>query len=123
MRADNPHERLTQDALTGLPNEQLFRAHLAAEFGRAREQERNGALLAVRVDDIIAINARHGRSGGDDALRAVGAVMESHRSSQGGADHVVFKLAGPLFGYSLPTCTAPEARAAAEAIHEKVQAS
>jgi diguanylate cyclase (GGDEF)-like protein len=123
MRADNPHERLTQDALTGLPNEQLFRAHLAAEFGRAREQERNGALLVVRVDGIVAINARHGRSGGDEALRAVAAVMESHRSSQGDTDHVVFKLAGPLFGYSMPSCTAPEARSAAEAIHEKVQGS
>jgi diguanylate cyclase (GGDEF)-like protein len=128
MRADNPHERLTQDALTGLPNEQLFRAHLAAEFGRAREQERNGALLVVRVDTIVAINARHGRSGGDEALRAIAAVMESYRSGQGQAsqgreDQVVFKLAGPLFGYSMPSCTAPEARAAAEAIHEKVQGS
>jgi diguanylate cyclase (GGDEF)-like protein len=123
MRADNTQERLTRDALTGLPNEQLFHAHLAAEFGRAREQERNGALLLVRLDDIVAINARHGRSGGDEALRAVAAALESHRVGPGREDHVVFKIAGPLFGYSLPSCTAPDARAAAEAIHEKVLAS
>ncbi len=117
------HERLTRDPLTGLPGEHLFRDHVAAAFGRAREQERNGALLLVRLDDIIAINTQHGRAGGDDALRAVAHILESWGSGAGRESHVAFKLGGPLFGYSIPACTAAEARAAAEALHETVQAS
>jgi diguanylate cyclase (GGDEF)-like protein len=112
-----------RDALTGLPNEQIFRGHLAGEFARAREQERNGAFLAVRLDDIIAINAQHGRAGGDEALRAVANILEGYRAGPGRESHAAFKLGGPLFGYSIPACTAPEARTAAEEIHDRVQIS
>ena len=117
------NERLTRDPLTGLPNEQVFKPHLWSEFARAREQEKNGALLIIRLDDIIAINAMRGRTGGDEALRAVAYILENVRAAPERHIHVAFKLAGPLFGYLMPACSAPEARAAAEDIHEKVRRS
>jgi diguanylate cyclase (GGDEF)-like protein len=116
-------ERLTHDPLTGLPNEHLFRLQLPREFSRARERERNGAFLAVRLDDIVALNDKYGRAGGDEALRAVAYILQNVRAGAGREPHVIFKLGGPLFGYYLPECSAPEARGTAEEIHEKVQQS
>ena len=116
-------ERLVRDLLTGLPNEHLFRLQLPVEFSRARERERNGALLAVKLDDIASLNERHGRSGGDEALRAVASILASLRARPGRETHVVFRLTGSMFGYFIPECSAPEARAAAEEVHEQVQQS
>jgi diguanylate cyclase (GGDEF)-like protein len=116
-------ERLTHDPLTGLPNEHLFRLQLPREFSRARERERNGAFLAVRLDEIVALNDKYGRAGGDEALRAVAYILQNVRAGAGREPHVIFKLGGPLFGYYLPECSAPEARGTAEEIHEKVQQS
>ena len=79
--APSGEERLTVDPLTGLRNEHLFRLRLPAEFAAAREKETNAALLAVKLDNILDINARHGRAGGDEALRAVAYVLENYRSA------------------------------------------
>jgi diguanylate cyclase (GGDEF)-like protein len=116
-------ERLTRDLLTGLPSEHFFRLQLPVEFARARERERNGAFLAVKLDGIAQINERHGRSGGDEALQAVAYILSSLRSRGGRETHAVFRLTGSMFGYFIPECSAPEARTAAEEIHEQVQQS
>ena len=113
-------DRLTFDSLTGLRNEHLFRLQLPMEFSRARDGEANGALVAIRLDNILAINAQHGRSGGDEALRAVAYILENSRSSPGKESHLVFKLSGPVFGYYIPACSAPEGRAIAEEIRDRV---
>ncbi len=114
---------LARDPVSGLPSQQPFRAHLAAAFDRAREQERNGALLAVRLDGIQAINAVQGRQSGDEALRAIAYLLESFRSGPGREGCGLFHLGGPLFACVLPACTAAEARSAAEQIHDAVQTS
>ena len=116
-------ERYLPDPLTGLPDEHLFRLQLPLEFARARDREANAALLAVRLDGIVAINDRHGRASGDEAIRAVADVLQGIRAGAGREAHHLFKLGGPLFGYYLPEAGAPEARAVAEEIHEKVQQS
>jgi diguanylate cyclase (GGDEF)-like protein len=116
-------ERFTRDALTGLPNEHLFRLQLPMEFDRAREQETNAAFLVIKVDEIVAINEKYGRSSGDEALRAVAYVLENVRAGPDRQSHVVFRLGGPSFGYYLPQCSAPQARALAEEIRDKVQLS
>ena len=116
-------ERFLRDPLTGLPDEHLFRRQLPLEFARARDRERNAALLAIRVDDIVTINDKYGRAGGDEAIRAVANLIQSVRAGIGRETHLVFKLGGALFGYYLPEAGSPEARAIAEEIHEKVQQS
>jgi diguanylate cyclase (GGDEF)-like protein len=115
--------RLFRDPLTQLPNEHLFRHRLPAEFEWARDRESNGALLALRLDGIAAINAAHGRSGGDEALRAVASVLERHRAGAGRESHSAARLTGSLFGYCIPSCSAAEARAAADEIRGMVQKS
>lgn len=116
-------DRLFRDPLTGLPSEHLFHHLLPDEFGRARDKEANGAFLAVKLDNILAINSLNGRTGGDEALRAVASVLENYRAGAGRESHVAFRLAGPLFGYSLPACSAPQAKSAADDIRRLVQQS
>jgi diguanylate cyclase (GGDEF)-like protein len=115
--------RLLTDSLTGLPNEHMLRLHLPTEFARSRDGETNASFLALRLDNILAINAAHGRTGGDEALRALAYVLDNYRAGPGRKAHVAFRLAGPLFGYLIPACSAPEARAAAEDIRQLVQQS
>lgn len=113
-------ERLTLDPLTGLRNEHLFRLTLPMELARAREKETNGALLLLRLDNILAINAARGRSGGDDALRAVAYVLNNYRAAPERSTHLAYKLGGPVFGYYIPACSAPQAAATAEEIRQRV---
>jgi diguanylate cyclase (GGDEF)-like protein len=116
-------ERYSRDPLTGLPDEHLFRQQLPPEFDRARDRERNAALLAVKLDGIGELNDRFGRASGDEALLAVTSVLEGVRAGEGRQAHLLFKLAGSLFGYYLPEASAAQARELAEEIHQKVQQS
>jgi diguanylate cyclase (GGDEF)-like protein len=116
--ADSPKHR--RDPLTGLPDEHLFRLHLPLDFARARERERNGALLVIMLDDIVAINEKYGRASGDEAIRAVAYILQNVRAGAGRQSHLLFKIGGPLFAYYLTEASAPEARAVAEEIREKV---
>jgi diguanylate cyclase (GGDEF)-like protein len=121
--APQPGQRLPVDPLTGLPNEQAFRSRFPEEFRRARERESNAALLAVGVDGLTALNARHGRASGDEALRAVAYVLENRRAEAGHAADRVFHLGGPSFACYLPEASAPQARAAAEELLDRVRRS
>ena len=115
--------RLGRDPLTGLQGEHLFRLQFPEEFALARARETNGALIAVKLDNIIGINRAHGRTGGDEALRAVAYVLSNYRGSPGRESHVVFKIGGPVFGYFIPQCSAPQARQVAEDLHRLVMDS
>ncbi len=123
METAPSEDRLAIDALTGLHNEQLFRLRFPEEFRRARESETNGALLAVRIDNIVAINARHGRGVGDDVLRAIARILSGLRSQPQRAGHLAVRLGGPLFAYYAPSCSAPQAREIAEEILRLVRQS
>jgi diguanylate cyclase (GGDEF)-like protein len=113
-------EELARDPITGLATESFFRLRLPQEFTLAREKEANGSLLAVMLDNLVAINRLHGRNGGDEALRAVAYVLSNYRAAPGREAHLVFKLGGPAFGYFIPDCTAAQAREAAENLHRLV---
>jgi diguanylate cyclase (GGDEF)-like protein len=116
-------EELSRDPITGLSTESFFRRRLPEEFALAREREANGTLLAVMLDNLVAINRIHGRNGGDEALRAVAYVLSNYRAAPGRESHLVFRLGGPAFGYFIPACTAPQAREAAEDLHRLVRES
>jgi two-component system cell cycle response regulator len=118
-----PEDRLTVDPVTGLRNEHLFRLRLRDEFYQARERETNAALLAVKLDGIVDINARYGRSGGDDALRALGNLLRKIQSAPLNAAHLLFKLSGPVFGYYLPACSSEEAQSLAHCILKETSQS
>ena len=56
------------DELTGLPNRNAFQRQLKAEIGRARRYGFSLALALIDLDDLNAINERHGYAAGDAIL-------------------------------------------------------
>jgi diguanylate cyclase (GGDEF)-like protein len=118
--SEETEERLTKDANTGLRNEYFFRLRLPDEFAAARRNESNASFLIIKIDNIISINSKHGRAGGDEALRAIAHELENCKATPARSSHSVFKLGGPLFGYYIPSASAPEARSLAEQIHDAV---
>lgn len=116
-------EQLILDPLTGLGNDYLFRVFLPDEFNNTRETLANGALIAIKLDNIAGINVLHGRKGGDDALRSIAHLLENYQAKQKNMSHRVFRLGGPVFGYYIPACDTEKAREAAEEIRKQVQNS
>lgn len=57
------------DELTGLPNRTAFLRQLDSEIGRARRYGFSLALALIDLDDLNAINERHGYAAGDAMLR------------------------------------------------------
>jgi diguanylate cyclase (GGDEF)-like protein len=117
---DMTETRLTKDTNTGLFNEHFFRLRLPDEFASARRKESNASFILIKLDNIIALNAKHGRQSGDEALRAIAHILENCMAEPDRGSHSIFKLGGPLFGYYIPSVSAPEARTLAEEIHEAV---
>jgi diguanylate cyclase (GGDEF)-like protein len=69
-------ERLAHtDPLTGLANARTFARVLELELARAGRQGGEVAVVLFDVVDLAALNASAGRQAGDDALRAVAAVL------------------------------------------------
>ncbi|MBO9423251.1 EAL domain-containing protein [Labrenzia sp. R4_1] len=60
------------DALTGLPNRNLFRDRLRQSLVHGDRTEKAGAVLVVDVDRFKTVNDLHGHDLGDPILREVG---------------------------------------------------
>jgi GGDEF domain-containing protein len=75
------------DELTGLYNRRGFLAAAEPEWQRARRDGRAASVYYVDVDHFKQINDGHGHAVGDDALRAVAAVLRRNlpRGRRGGA--------------------------------------
>ena len=59
------------DALTGLPNRQMFSEQVSLALRQARRSRKPAALLFIDIDNFKAINDSVGHGTGDDLLRQV----------------------------------------------------
>jgi two-component system cell cycle response regulator len=57
------------DELTGLYNRRYFERHLAIMLSKAREQDRDMAVMLIDMDFFKAVNDNHGHDIGDAVLR------------------------------------------------------
>ncbi len=92
-------ERLAHtDPLTGLANARTFGRVLELELARASRQGGEVSVVVFDIDEFATLNSSAGRAAGDDALRAVAAVLaESVRFVD-----TVARLGGDEFGVVAP---------------------
>jgi diguanylate cyclase (GGDEF)-like protein/PAS domain S-box-containing protein len=97
------HSLAYYDALTDLPNRELFHDRLYNAVVQARREGRQMALMFLDVDRFKPINDTHGHSVGDSLLKVIGNVLrlcvrESDTVARLGGDEftiVLTSLAGP----------------------------
>ena len=76
LRARSASDELAQvDRLTGLHNHRYLGERLEEEFQRAERYDEPLSLLAVDIDELDAVNNRHGRAVGDRLLEAIGRTL------------------------------------------------
>jgi diguanylate cyclase (GGDEF)-like protein len=105
------------DPLTGLPNRRIFEARAADEFAIARRKRRPFSILVMDIDNFKQRNDALGHAAGDEALRALGAVLEGC-ARQG---DVAARIGGEEFAYLLPETDPSGALALARRIQAAIE--
>lgn len=106
------------DDVTGVWNRQAFERRLAEEWARWGRHGGDLALLAIDIDHFKQFNDHHGHPRGDEALQQVARALESALR----AHDVQAHFGAGEFGVVLPATDAVGAMAAAERVHQAVDA-
>ncbi|MES9969575.1 MAG: GGDEF domain-containing protein [Candidatus Thiodiazotropha sp.] len=107
------------DPLTGIANRRAFAARLNSEVARSDRYGTPLSLVVWDIDHFKRINDTYGHPFGDDVIRCVAQVIESHlRDSD-----FVARYGGEEFVALLPNCDAEGARLLAEKISQAIQQS
>jgi diguanylate cyclase (GGDEF)-like protein/PAS domain S-box-containing protein len=86
------------DSLTGLPNQGLFYDHIRQAIERRSQNGQLTAVLIIAIEMFSQINARLGRTGGDDLLKKVAERLNSMiRKSDGISRLSLSRFAGEEF--------------------------
>jgi diguanylate cyclase (GGDEF)-like protein/putative nucleotidyltransferase with HDIG domain len=86
------------DWLTGVLNRRGLQDALEAELARSTRRPAPVALLIIDLDNFKQLNDEHGHGAGDDALRAVGAILAAVKRKSDTAG----RLGGEEFALLLP---------------------
>ena len=93
---------LRLDLVTGLLGARAFRSRLSEEVERARRYQRQLCAVVVSIDDLAALELRHGFRAGDELLQAVAArLAEATR-----AHDLIGRIGQAEFGLLLPDTSA-----------------
>ncbi|PPK92406.1 diguanylate cyclase (GGDEF)-like protein [Kineococcus xinjiangensis] len=104
------------DGLTGLANRRAFDEALAAELAQAESPAGTFSVVLVDLDHFKVLNDTHGHLAGDDALRAVGRLLQ--RSLREGA--TAARYGGEEFVVLLPGTDREDAVAVAERLRRGI---
>ncbi|MHB1102562.1 MAG: PleD family two-component system response regulator [Devosia sp.] len=104
------------DELTGLYNRRYFDRHLALMLEKAREQERDMALMLIDMDFFKAVNDTHGHDSGDAVLREFALRL---RRSIRGVD-LACRFGGEEFVVLMPDTDYRQAQNVAERVRTAV---
>ncbi len=111
-------EASLHDALTGLRNRRYLDSTAEREFARCRRERQTVGLLVIDADHFKAVNDHHGHAGGDEVLRALGAILA--RSFR--VEDIVCRFGGEEFVVLMPGADAASTLARAEAVRQAVEA-
>ena len=101
------------DALTGLRNARFLREFLERELNRAGRDQSSIAVLNIDLDKFKPINDRYGHAMGDQILRDVAEILNTHVRS--------YDLAARYAGDEFVIVLTRAGRMAAEVVAEKLK--
>jgi two-component system cell cycle response regulator len=104
------------DELTGLYNRRYFERHLSIMLDKAREQERDMAVMLIDMDFFKAVNDSHGHDIGDAVLRE---FAQRLRRNIRGVD-LACRFGGEEFVVLMPDTDYRQAQGVAERVREAV---
>ncbi len=116
-KAEEEIRRLAfHDPLTGLVNRREFEQRLNRALANAREHDTTHALLYLDLDQFKIINDTCGHVAGDELLRQLAILFQSHvRDSD-----TLARLGGDEFGILLESCPLEQAEKIAEGIRNAI---
>src|SRR6266478_7633293 len=106
VRTEEVYKLAVLDPLTGLHNRRSGEQRLAQEISRAQRHGRPLTVLLLYLNDLKAINDRHGHAAGDLVIKG---FAERLQRAIRGSDLAV-RLGGDEFMALLPECRAEEVR-------------
>lgn len=92
-RRDNTH-----DALTGLLNRRAFEERVDVELARRTRYGQSFSLAVLDLDGFNTANDRFGEAAGDELLRSIATIMNTHTRVMDAA----FRLGGDEFAILMP---------------------
>lgn len=118
-------ERSVRDGLTGLYNHSHFQESLVRMMVHAQRTETPLSLLFLDLDNFKAINDTYGHAAGDQVLREMGWLLDSHEPvvrarRDGRASDVAARYGGEEFAVVLANATVDGAETVAERLRHRV---
>jgi diguanylate cyclase (GGDEF)-like protein len=108
------------DGLTGVANRRRFDEALAEACAAANEEGEPLSLVLIDLDHFKKLNDSHGHLRGDEALRAVAALLAERTESRGG---LAARFGGEEFVWLLPGVGLEAAKSEAEMFRKLVSES
>ncbi|HKR64593.1 MAG TPA: two-component regulator propeller domain-containing protein [Thermoanaerobaculia bacterium] len=108
------------DGLTGVPNRRRFDEAVEEACASAREDGEPLSLVLIDLDHFKELNDSRGHQHGDEALRAVAALLAERTESRGG---LAARFGGEEFAWLLPGVPLEEAKEEAEAFRQIIRDS
>ncbi|GAA0252601.1 Response regulator PleD [Methylorubrum aminovorans] len=107
------------DDLTGLHNRRYLDRHLGPVFGEAALQQKGLACLLLDIDRFKLINDTYGHEAGDEVLRAFAERIRQYVRPM----DILARYGGEEIVMVVPGAELPDARAIAERIRERIEAT
>lgn len=113
-------QRNTQDALTGLPNRQVFRDRVGQALRERRTDRGRAAVLLIRVENMDLINGLGGHQAGDIVVAALAKRLRQAVAP----DHTLARLTEDVFALLIPNApSADELAALSRALLDRLNSS
>lgn len=119
-RSEKLREEAYQDNLTGLANRRLFDIKLASQLA-VTEQNAEGYLMFLRVNDLGGLNQRLGGQKTDALIGAIGEILKRLLEQHGKPDWLGSRSRGGEFTLLAPGLAADDADRLAQELSESLE--